>query len=190
MLRAGDALVINTSTGREQGRRSPAFAVDPEAEEAPTVGMRFPDQLMLRLIGRGVVIVPVTLHACRESSRPERFRISAMTASILKLVRQSGNRRFALGTTALRALESAADELGCVRAMKGETSLYITPGSRIRSVDAVFTSMHPEGSTHRWIVSAFLGERGLETAYQIAAREELREGADGDLHLVCRHETR
>ena len=90
---------------------------------------------------------------------PERYEISPRLAALIELVREQGGRVWAVGTTVVRALESAADSDGTVRAGAGETSLMITPGYPFRVVDRLLTNFHLPRSTLLMLVSAFAGPR-------------------------------
>jgi len=115
----------------------------------------------------------------------EHFRVSARTAEIVNETRARGGRVFAVGTTSVRALESAYDDtLGEVIACEGPTSLYILPGYKFRVVDAMITNFHVPRSTLLMMVSAFAGRGQIMTAYSIAMEERYRFLSFGDAMLL------
>src|SRR5690606_32877891 len=127
---------------------------------APTAGLHFTPDLLARLEARGIAIHRVTLHVGAGTFLPvkteeigehkmhaEWGEVSAATADALNALRARGGRIAAVGTTALRLLESAADEGGKLHAFSGETSIFITPGYRFRAVDILMTNFHLPRST-------------------------------------------
>jgi S-adenosylmethionine:tRNA ribosyltransferase-isomerase len=116
----------------------------------------------------------------------ERGRLSAETADALNATRRNGGRIVAIGTTALRLLESAADESGSIRAFSGETSIFIEPGYRFRAVDALVTNFHLPRSTLFMLVSAFAGLDLMKRAYAHAIKEKYRFYSYGDACLLLR----
>jgi hypothetical protein len=112
--------------------------------------------------------------------------IGAAFAAKLNEVKKRGNRIVAIGTTALRLLESAADPGGQIRPFRGETSIFITPGYRFRAVDALMTNFHLPRSTLFMLVSAFAGLDTMHAAYRHAIREGYRFYSYGDASLLFR----
>ena len=134
---------------------------------APTAGLHFTPELMARLDARGVSRHFVTLHVGAGTFLPvkteevsehrmhaETGEVAAATAEALNQVRANGGRIVAVGTTALRLLESAADATGVLRAFSGDTSIFITPGYRFRTADGLITNFHLPRSTLFMLVSA------------------------------------
>ncbi len=115
---------------------------------------------------------------------PERYEISARLAGLIELVREQGGRIWAVGTTVVRALESAADSDGRVRAGAGETRLLITPGYEFRVVDRLLTNFHLPRSTLLMLVSAFAGHELAMAAYAHAVAERYRFYSYGDAMVI------
>jgi S-adenosylmethionine:tRNA ribosyltransferase-isomerase len=114
----------------------------------------------------------------------ERFEISEQAAEEINRTRESGGRVVAVGTTTVRALESAVDEGGRVRAGRGETGLTITPGYRFRAADALLTNFHLPRSSLLVLVSAFAGRGLVLDAYRHAVAARYRFYSYGDCMLV------
>ncbi|HUZ12138.1 MAG TPA: tRNA preQ1(34) S-adenosylmethionine ribosyltransferase-isomerase QueA [Caulobacteraceae bacterium] len=166
---------------------------------APTAGLHFTAELMQALSARGVSLHFVTLHVGAGTFAPvkseavldhhmhaETGQVSAAAAQALNSVRAAGGRIVAVGTTALRLLESAADEAGRLRPFDGETSLFITPGYRFRMADGLVTNFHLPRSTLFMLVSAFSGLTGMRFAYAHAIDAGYRFYSYGDASLLWR----
>ena len=166
---------------------------------APTAGLHFTPQLLAALRGRGVSLHFVTLHVgagtflpvkaeavAEHRMHPEVGEVSLATAEALNAVRAAGGRLIAVGTTALRLLESAADDAGRVRPFAGETSIFITPGYRFRTADALVTNFHLPRSTLFMLVSAFSGLAVMRAAYAHAIAAGYRFYSYGDASLLWR----
>src|SRR5262249_53714407 len=117
---------------------------------------------------------------------PEWGELSADTAQVLERARQAGGRIVAVGSTALRLLETAADEDGTLRPFSGETALFITPGRRFRMVDAMVTNFHLPRSTLLMLVAALAGLERIKRAYAHAVRSGYRFYSYGDACLLFR----
>ena len=167
------------------------------AVAAPTAGLHFTDELLAALEASGVSRHYVTLHVgagtflpvkaedtAAHRMHPEWGEITADTASALKTVRTAGGRIVAVGTTALRLLETAADEGGQVRPFAGETQLFITPGYRFKAVDLLLTNFHLPRSTLFMLVAAFSGLDVMQRAYAHAIRSGYRFYSYGDACLL------
>jgi len=115
---------------------------------------------------------------------PERYEISSRLAALVEMTREQGGRIWAVGTTVVRALESAADGNGALRAGPGETSLLITPGYRFRAVDRLITNFHLPRSTLLMLVSAFAGHGLTMAAYRHAVAERYRFYSYGDSMVI------
>jgi S-adenosylmethionine:tRNA ribosyltransferase-isomerase len=177
------------------------FAERPGAVAAPTASLHFTPRLLAALEARGVGRATVTLHVgagtflpVREED-PRRHRIhqewgevSEGAAEAINAARAEGRRVVAIGTTAMRVLESAAGEDGVVRPFRGLTELYILPGYRFRAVDALLTNFHLPKSTLLMLVSAFAGTRRMRAAYGHAVAREYRFFSYGDASLLFRAE--
>ncbi len=170
------------------------------AVAAPTAGLHFTDELFAALEARGVSRHFVTLHVGAGTFLPvkaadtaghrmhaEWGSVSAATAAALNAVRAKGGRIVAVGTTALRLLESAAGEDGVIAPFAGDTAIFITPGYRFRAVDLLITNFHLPRSTLFMLVSAFCGLEMMKRAYAHAIAEEYRFYSYGDASLLFRH---
>jgi S-adenosylmethionine:tRNA ribosyltransferase-isomerase len=175
------------------------FAAREGAVAAPTAALHFTPGLMDVLKARGVDRHTVTLHVGAGTFLPvkaedtdahkmhtEWGEISPETAEAINAVRARGGRIVAVGTTALRLLESAADSHGRIQPFRGETSIFITPGYRFRAVDALITNFHLPRSTLFMLVSAFAGLDTMRTAYSHAIRAGYRFYSYGDASLLFR----
>jgi S-adenosylmethionine:tRNA ribosyltransferase-isomerase len=175
------------------------FAAKPGAVAAPTAGLHFTPALVQRLVEHGVALHRVTLHVGAGTFAPVRVddtrdhamhsewgSIEAATAEALNAVRQGGGRVVCVGTTSARIVESAADGNGRLRPFAGETDIFITPGYRFRSVDALMTNFHLPRSTLFMLVSAFSGLETMRGAYAHAIRAGYRFYSYGDACLLLR----
>ena len=176
-------------------RYQTVYAKHPGAVAAPTAGLHFSDTLLARLHERGIELAQLTLHVGPGTFKPvttedlnehpmhaERFELSQDTASRIADARRTGRRIVAVGTTVVRALETAADPelLGHVRATSGETRLLIQPGFRFRVVDELITNFHLPGSTLLALVYAFAGANRVADAYRDAIAQRYRFYSYGD----------
>ena len=176
------------------------FAREEGSVAAPTAGLHFSDTIVEALHSRGVTLHRVTLHVgagtflpvkAEDTSghrmQPEWGDLSAETAAALNDARRSGGGRLvAVGSTALRLLESAAAENGSLEAFSGETDLFITPGYRFRAVDMMLTNFHLPRSTLFMLVSAFCGLDTMQQAYAHAIERGYRFYSYGDACLLFR----
>ena len=174
------------------------YSQEERSAAAPTAGLHFTPELLDRIRAAGVRIETVELDVGIDTFRPvseddpelhrihtEHFRVPRRTAEIVNETHERGGRVFAVGTTSVRALESAFDDdAGEVIACEGSTSLYILPGYRFRVVDAMITNFHVPRSTLLMMVSAFAGRGQIMTAYSIAMEERYRFLSFGDAMLI------
>ena len=176
------------------------FAKEEGAVAAPTAGLHFTDDLFCRLDRRGVSRAFVTLHVGAGTFLPvkaddtsehrmhsEWGSVSPATAAALNRARGEGGRIVAVGTTALRLLESAAREDGTIAPFAGDTSIFITPGHRFRAVDVLMTNFHLPRSTLFMLVSAFAGLDTMRAAYARAVETGYRFYSYGDASLLFRN---
>jgi S-adenosylmethionine:tRNA ribosyltransferase-isomerase len=185
--------------GRDRERYQTVFAREPGAVAAPTAGLHLSEALLDRLRARGVVIASVTLHVGLGTFQPvvaddlddhpmhaEVFTVPAGTVEAVAAARERGAPVVAVGTTVVRALETAADpeREGSVRAMQGETRLLIQPGYRFRVVDQLLTNFHLPQSTLLALVAAFAGRERALSAYALAIRDKYRFYSYGDAMLI------
>ncbi|MBL8545285.1 MAG: tRNA preQ1(34) S-adenosylmethionine ribosyltransferase-isomerase QueA [Hyphomonadaceae bacterium] len=175
------------------------YAAEDGAVAAPTAGLHFTESLMKRLAAMGVERTQVTLHVGAGTFLPvkaddtaahvmhsEWRKISAETAEAINRAKREGRRVVAVGTTALRSLESAANEDGTVRAEAGGTDIFITPGYRFRVVDGLWTNFHLPRSTLFMLVSAFAGLDRMRAVYAHAIAQGYRFYSYGDASLLWR----
>jgi S-adenosylmethionine:tRNA ribosyltransferase-isomerase len=174
------------------------FAREERSAAAPTAGLHFTPQLIDRVLAAGARIEAVQLDVGIDTFRPvneedptrhhihtEHFRVSAGVADVVNGARERGGRVIAVGTTSVRALESAWDsDLEEVAEASGATSLYILPGYRFNVVDAMITNFHVPRSTLLMMVSAFAGRAAIMNAYDVAKREGYRFLSFGDAMLI------
>jgi S-adenosylmethionine:tRNA ribosyltransferase-isomerase len=181
----------------DRERYQTVYAAAPGAIAAPTAGLHFTPQVFEHLRARGVRTAEVTLHVGYGTFAPvraddlsehrvaaERFEISDRAAEAINATKETGGRVVAVGTTTVRALESAVDESGRVRADRGETGLTITPGYRFRVVDAMLTNFHLPRSSLLVLVSAFAGRDLALEAYHHAVAVRYRFYSYGDCMLI------
>jgi len=175
------------------------YAAKDGAVAAPTAGLHFTEALFGALDAAGVERAHVTLHVGAGTFLPvkaddtaehvmhaEWREISPEAAGAINRAKADGRRVIAVGTTALRSLESAADEDGHVRAETGDTSIFITPGYRFRVVDGLWTNFHLPRSTLFMLVSAFAGLERMQAAYAHAIAQHYRFYSYGDASLLWR----
>lgn len=175
------------------------FARNEGAVAAPTAALHFTPELMASLEARGVERHTVTLHVGAGTFLPvkaedtdshrmhsEWGEVTPETAAALNRVRARGGRIVAIGTTALRLLESAGDTFGQIAPFRGETDIFIVPGYRFRAVDALVTNFHLPRSTLFMLVSAFAGLDNMRAAYHHAIGAGYRFYSYGDASLLFR----
>lgn len=173
------------------------FAREEGAVAAPTAGLHFSQAVLDGLVTRGVRTTTVTLHVGPATFRPvtaERIEDHVMgaeglivpeeAAAAVNRARTERRRVVAVGTTVVRALESAVGETGEVRSCRSDTSLFITPGYRFRCVDALLTNFHLPRTTLLMLVSAFVGVEPLREAYREAIASRYRFYSYGDAMLI------
>jgi S-adenosylmethionine:tRNA ribosyltransferase-isomerase len=173
------------------------FAREEGSVAAPTAGLHFTDAIVEALRARGIALHKVTLHVgpgtflpvkvedtSAHKMQPEWGSVSAETAAALNATRRAGSRIVAVGSTALRLLESAAAEDGTLAAFSGETALFVTPGYRFRAVDVMLTNFHLPRSTLFMLVSAFSGLETMRRAYAHAIEAGYRFYSYGDACLL------
>ncbi|WP_405781912.1 S-adenosylmethionine:tRNA ribosyltransferase-isomerase [Streptomyces sp. NBC_00859] len=158
--------------------------------EMPSAARPFTTGLVTELVSRGIQFAPVELHTgvasaeADETPCPERFEVSAATARLVNAARAGGGRIVAVGTTAVRALETAADAGGVVRALAGWTDLVVTPGRGTRVVDGLLTGLHEPRASHLLLLEAVAGPEALSLGYAEAVRALYLWHEFGDVHLI------
>jgi S-adenosylmethionine:tRNA ribosyltransferase-isomerase len=150
------------------------FARSPGSAEMPSAARPFSTELVSALVASGIAIAPITLHAGVSSAEPgeppvpELFHVPPATARMVNLTRAAGGRVIAVGTTATRALESAANTDGVVRQAVGWTDLVLGPGRPGSVVDGLITGWHDAGASHLLLLEAVVGPDLVAMAYREA----------------------
>lgn len=166
------------------------FSREPGSAEMPSAGRPFTDQIVTDLVTRGVAVAPLVLHTGVSSQepgeppQPERFRVPEATARLVNSARQAGGRVIAVGTTVTRALESAAEPDGTVRARHGWTDLVLGPSQPARVVTGLVTGWHAPGASHLALLVAVADTALVERAYAEAVRSGYRWHEFGDSCLL------
>ncbi len=186
---------------RDRGDYQTIFAARDGAVAAPTAGLHFTPGLLRALDDRGIRRTTVTLHVGAGTFLPvtaedprhhhmhaEVGEIGTDAAEAINAARAAGGRVIAVGSTALRLLETAADADGRVRAFTGETDIFILPGYRFRAVDRLLTNFHLPRSTLFMLVCAFAGTERMQQAYAHAKAQSYRFYSYGDACLLTRAE--
>jgi S-adenosylmethionine:tRNA ribosyltransferase-isomerase len=194
---------IQRAPGQDDDERyQTVFARELGAVAAPTAGLHFDDALLSALRDQGVEFGHVTLHVGAGTFQPMRvdnilehhmhsewLNVGAALVEQVRATRARGGRVIAVGTTVVRALESAMRD-GDLQPFAGETQIFIFPGYRIRSVDAMVTNFHLPESTLLMLVSAFAGKDRIMAAYAHAVREQYRFFSYGDAMLLFPEDAR
>jgi len=182
----------------DQERYQTVYAREPGAVAAPTAGLHFDEAMLVRLRDKGVHMASVTLHVGAGTFQPVRvenvadhvmhsewYQVSRETVKAIAAARAAGGRVVAVGTTTLRALESAASG-GELAAGQGETNLFVLPGYRFRVVERLITNFHMPKSTLMMLVAAFGGAEHVRRAYRHAVEQRYRFLSYGDAMLIER----
>ncbi|TCO78568.1 tRNA preQ1(34) S-adenosylmethionine ribosyltransferase-isomerase QueA [Chromatocurvus halotolerans] len=180
----------------DQERYQTVYAAREGAVAAPTAGLHFDQALIRALVERGVSTTEVTLHVGAGTFQPVRvddiaqhqmhaeyLEVGQDTCDAIAAARERGGRVVAVGTTAVRSLETAAAG-GTLRPYQGDTRLFIHPGYRFRCIDALITNFHLPESTLLMLVSALAGREAVMAAYEEAVRERYRFFSYGDAMFV------
>jgi S-adenosylmethionine:tRNA ribosyltransferase-isomerase len=180
-------------------RYQTVFAREPGAVAAPTAALHFDEALLARLDARGIETAQVTLHVGAGTFQPVRveqlsehkmhsewFEVAPATVEAIARTRARGGRVVAVGTTTLRALESAARVTGTLQAGARETDIFITPGFEFKVVDRLVTNFHLPRSTLMMLVSAFAGYQQIRALYRHAIEQRYRFFSYGDAMLLER----
>ncbi len=185
-------------SNRDRGDYQTVFAAHDGAVAAPTAGLHFTPELLAALDARAVTRVAVTLHVGAGTFLPvtaadprdhpmhaERGEITPGAAAALNAARAKGGRVVAVGSTALRLLETAADDNGDLHPFTGKTDIFILPGCRFRIVDLMLTNFHLPRSTLFMLVCAFAGTARMKRAYAHAVQAGYRFYSYGDACLLA-----
>ena len=164
---------------------------------APTAGLHFTPELLDRIRAKGVDVVPVLLHVGLGTFRPvkeeevaqhhmhrEYYEVTPEQAEAINAARRRGGRIVCVGTTSVRTLETVATEDGVVHPGRGFTQIFITPGVKIKAVDALITNFHLPQSTLLMLISALMGRENALGAYGVAVKERYRFFSFGDAMLI------
>ncbi len=188
--------IAREDTVEDFSRYQTVYAQTPGAVAAPTAGLHFDEALLKELTDKQVRTTFVTLHVGAGTFQPvrseriedhqmhtETLSVSEDTVNICRQTRAEGGRVIAVGTTAVRSLETASQS-GELQPYNGETSIFIYPGYRFKSIDAMITNFHLSESTLLMLVSAFAGIEEIRHCYQQAIEHEYRFFSYGDAMLI------
>jgi S-adenosylmethionine:tRNA ribosyltransferase-isomerase len=190
--------ISHADGAQDQARYQTVYAQHPGAVAAPTAGLHFDEAMLAQLRGMGIETAWLTLHVGAGTFQPvrvnnlaehkmhsERYDIPPATVEAIARARAAGRAVIAVGTTSLRALESAA-RAEALNAGAGETELFITPGYDFRVVDRLITNFHLPKSTLLMLVAAFAGLEPMRAAYRHAIAQRYRFFSYGDAMLIDR----
>jgi S-adenosylmethionine:tRNA ribosyltransferase-isomerase len=191
--------ITHADDSDDERRYQTVFATRPGAVAAPTAALHFDEALMAALHERGVTSARVTLHVGAGTFQPVRserieehrmhsewYEVDEAAVAAVAAARERGSRVVAVGSTSVRALESAARASGTLRAACGETDIFITPGFEFRVVDLLLTNFHLPKSTLMMLVSAFAGHAHVMALYRHAIEARYRFFSYGDAMLLAR----
>ncbi len=180
----------------DRERYQTVYAREVGSAAAPTAGLHFTPELLAKIRGKGVSIVPVLLHVGLGTFRPvkaedvsehvmhsEFYSVTPEAAEAVNRAKAEGRRVIAVGTTSVRTLESAAKD-GLLQPGSGWTDIFITPGFHFQMVDALVTNFHLPGSTLIMLVSALMGREETLHAYEEAVRQRYRFFSFGDAMFI------
>jgi S-adenosylmethionine:tRNA ribosyltransferase-isomerase len=168
------------------------YATESGSAEMPSAGRPFTGELIAQLLARGIDVAPLVLHTgvssleTGETPYPERYRVPEGTAERVNLARLLGGRVIAVGTTVVRALESAASEHGAISAAEGWTDLVIGPEREVRTIDGLLTGFHDRDSSHLQMLDAIVGPELVARSYRAAAEAGYLRHEFGDVELILR----
>lgn len=181
----------------DKERYQTVFGEQDGAVAAPTAGLHFSEALLEQCAAKGIRSVAVTLHVGAGTFQPVRaddikdhvmhaeyVEVDASVCQAVEETRAAGGRVIAVGTTAVRSLESASQKTGTLQPFLGDTDIFIYPGYRFRSVDAMITNFHLPESTLLMLVSAFAGRENVMEAYRCAIDEGYRFFSYGDAMFI------
>ena len=188
--------ITRADTDRDRRRYQTVFAETPGAVAAPTAGLHFDEALLVQLENAGVQSTTVTLHVGAGTFQPVRvdniedhhmhaewLEVPQAACDAIAATRQRGGRVIAVGTTAVRSLETAAQG-GSLRPYTGDSRIFIYPPYEFQVVDAMITNFHLPESTLLMLVSAFAGRENTLAAYRHAVEERYRFFSYGDAMLI------
>lgn len=180
----------------DKDRYQTVYARERGSAAAPTAGLHFTKELMQKIEDKGIHLAFVTLHVGLGTFRPvntevitdhimhrEYYSVSQEAAQLINTTKERGGRVIAIGTTAIRTLETAASD-GMLTAKSGWTEIFIYPGYKFKIIDAAVTNFHLPKSTLLMLISALAGQTNVLAAYQAAVAEEYRFFSFGDAMLI------
>lgn len=181
----------------DRERYQTVYAKNPGAAAAPTAGLHFTNEILDKILSKGISVATITLHVGAGTFQPVRVDnlsdhkmhsewISLDDAVVKQIndTKRNGGRVVAVGTTSVRCLESAFAKQGQLQAYTGETDIFITPGVKFNVVDALLTNFHLSESTLIMLVSAFAGYDNTMAAYQHAIEQKYRFFSYGDAMFI------
>ena len=181
----------------DRDRYQTVYAKQDGSAAAPTAGLHFTPELLERIRQKGIDVVPVLLHVGLGTFRPvkeedvadhhmhsEYYEVTPEQAEAINAARRRGGRIVCVGTTSVRTLETVATEDGVVHPGSGVTQIFITPGVRIKAVDALITNFHLPQSTLLMLISALMGREEALRTYEIAVKERYRFFSFGDAMMI------
>jgi S-adenosylmethionine:tRNA ribosyltransferase-isomerase len=182
---------------KDQSRYQTVYAKTDGSAAAPTAGLHFTDELIEKLKSKGVEFADVLLHVGLGTFRPvktedilshhmhsEYYEVDEVAAEKINRAKREGRRVIAVGTTSVRTLESAADENGFIRPVKGNTEIFIYPPYKFKCVDALITNFHLPKSTLLMLVSSLSTREKMLEIYKTAVDEKYRFFSFGDACLI------
>jgi S-adenosylmethionine:tRNA ribosyltransferase-isomerase len=196
--------ITHSPDAQDDERYQTVYAKHIGAVAAPTAGLHFTEALLQAIQAKGVTVAEVTLHVGSGTFLPVRtddisqhimhsewYELPQSTVEAIQRCRASGGRVVAVGTTTLRALESAArymagNDIRSLKATREDTQIFITPGFQFRVVDQLITNFHLPKSTLMMLVSAFAGHEQIKTVYAHAIAQRYRFFSYGDAMLLTR----
>jgi S-adenosylmethionine:tRNA ribosyltransferase-isomerase len=166
------------------------YTTEVGSAEMPSAGRAFTPEVITALVAKGVFIAPLLLHtgvASLEGHEPpyeEYYEVPLSTANLVNMTRQAGRRVIAIGTTAVRALETVTDSAGTTHPGRGWTDVIVTPQRGLHSVNAILTGFHEPHATHLAMLEALAGREHLRLMYAAALDNGYLWHEFGDLHLI------
>jgi S-adenosylmethionine:tRNA ribosyltransferase-isomerase len=166
------------------------YATEPGSAEMASAGRPFSAAVLVRLMARGIPVVPIVLHAglsspeLHEPPTPERFAVPEVTARLVTSTRAAGGRVIAVGTTVVRALESATGADGVTHPARGWTDLVLGPDRPVRAVTGVVSGLHAPEASHLLLLDAVAGPALVDAAYREAVAERYLWHEFGDSTLL------
>jgi S-adenosylmethionine:tRNA ribosyltransferase-isomerase len=166
------------------------YATEPGSAEMPSAGRPFTPEIITRLVAKGVGVSPIVLHTgvasleANELPYPEHVHVPAATAERVNATHAAGGRVIAIGTTAVRGLETAVGDDGLVHDYDGWTDLVITPERGVQAVDGLLTGWHEPEASHLLMLEAVAGRALLESSYGHSLTEGYKWHEFGDVHLI------